>query len=325
MEHLCAMRKQEVEHYPVCPNYLHLSSPIPPGQVSERVNEGWRRKICEWSYEVVDHFNFVREVVSVALHYLDLVVSIKTQASGTAILRRDFQLIAVTSLYVAIKLHGESDTTEGPRRKLKISAFVDLSRGLFQVETLESEERNMLNTLKWHVNPPTAVRFVATYLRLLPHWSNFDRTPVHPNVSQSIFELSRYLTELSVCVSAFTFRFSSSCIAYAAILAAMDALHDTVSLSYDVRVEFLSNIASCTNMTPQLEEVRQCKTMLIELCPTMFDHNAREVEIGLTRSVSNMSEYETIPSPSARTSPVCVVDELKQDLSPGKRRRISES
>jgi Cyclin, N-terminal domain len=325
MEHLCAMRNQESDHYPICPNYLDFSSLVPPGQVSERVNEGWRRKICEWSYEVVDHFNFEREVVSVALRYLDLVVSIKTEASGNAILRRDFQLIAVTSLYVAIKLHGESDATEGPRRKLKISAFVELSRGLFQVETLEAEERIILAALKWHVNPPTTVRFVATYLRLLPQWSNYDRTPVHSNVSQSIFELSRYLTELSVCVSAFTFRFNSSCIAYAALLAAMDALHDTVSLAYDVRVAFLNNIAACMNMTPQMAQVRQCKTMLMELCPTMFEHTAPEADIGLTRSVSILSDYETAPSPSARTSPVCVVDELKQDLSPGKRRRISES
>ena len=140
MEHLRALRAQETEHYPTCHDYLQVSNLVPPDQVSERVNEGWRRKICEWSFEVVDHFNFDREVVSVALHYLDLVVAMKTKADGVAILRRDFQLIAVTSLYLAIKLHGETDATEGPRKKLKITAFVELSRGFFDVETAKNHQ-----------------------------------------------------------------------------------------------------------------------------------------------------------------------------------------
>ena len=324
IQHLGAMLAHESTYYPICDDYLKVFNLVFPYQVSELVNEGWRRKICEWSFEVVDHFNFDREVVSVALHYLDSVVAMRTESNGAAISRRDFQLIAVTSLYLAIKLHGETDATEGPRKKLKISAFVQLSRGLFHVETLEAEERSILADLKWYVNPPTTVRFVAAYLQLLPKWSIYDGTPVHSNVPQSIFELSRYLAELSVCVSTFTFQFRASTIAYASILAAIDALHDTVRVSYDVRVELLSNIAAATNLTPQQADVRKCKTMLMELCPTMFEHTAPSAEIVLTRCTS--ITVDTSPTQvSARTSPVCVLEEMQQELSPGKRRRTSES
>lgn len=324
MEHLRALRAQETEHYPTCHDYLQVSNLVPPDQVSERVNEGWRRKICEWSFEVVDHFNFDREVVSVALHYLDLVVAMKTKADGVAILRRDFQLIAVTSLYLAIKLHGETDVTEGPRKKLKITAFVELSRGFFDVETLEAEERSILLALKWHVNPPSTLRFVATFLRLLPQWSNYDGTPVHPTLPQSIFELSKYLTELSVCVSTFSFEFNFSTIAYAAILAAIDALHDKTPLHYDVRVEFLNKIASVTHLTPQSAEVRKCKIMLMELCPAIFEVADQESEISLARSISIEAIAPITPNQvSERSSPVCVSAATQQNFSPGKRRRTS--
>ncbi|KAI2503763.1 Cyclin [Fragilaria crotonensis] len=59
------------------------------------------------TFEVVDHFEFDREVVSIALSYLDRVVSMKTKHSGEPMHRRDFQLVAVTCLYLAIKLHGK--------------------------------------------------------------------------------------------------------------------------------------------------------------------------------------------------------------------------
>ena len=37
----------------------------------ELVNDIWREKICEWSYEVVDHFEMDRETVAISLNLLD--------------------------------------------------------------------------------------------------------------------------------------------------------------------------------------------------------------------------------------------------------------
>ena len=68
-----------------------------------RVEEGWRRKICEWMFEVVDHYKFDREVVSIALYYLDRFVTHKLNAREV-LGRKEFQLLAICCLYTAMKV-----------------------------------------------------------------------------------------------------------------------------------------------------------------------------------------------------------------------------
>ena len=219
VDHLAVMLKKESSCYCPCFDYLSLHRDLQPS--NEHVNENWRRKICEWAYEVTDHFGFDREVVSVALNYLDRVIAHKTKTTKARVPRKEFQLVATTSLYLAIKLHGETEAVDGAPRKLRINAFVELSRGMFTIETLETTERAIFSILEWNLNPPTTVSFVASLLRLLP--ASWDNQPLHPSVAKSIFEMARYLTELSVCVSTFSFKFKASEISYSAILCAIDA------------------------------------------------------------------------------------------------------
>mmetsp|Transcript_5404 Transcript_5404/g.11074 ORF Transcript_5404/g.11074 Transcript_5404/m.11074 type:complete len:772 (+) Transcript_5404:434-2749(+) len=234
----------------------------------------WRRRIASWMYDVVDHFKYDRNVVSIALRYIDQYVSHlllkspsskKLSSSGNgssspAIKRRHFQLIAVTSLYLAIKVHGElheEDThdeviitslvsevdgfgmngflgQEGkhhddsedddesdediralsskiadlkrrhrhgrllnlggslssqkpskenqqplhpipfkPRKRgmlsgpLRLSSFVELSRGLFTAQDITDTETKILKALNYVVNPPTSRRFVGEMMRIL--------------------------------------------------------------------------------------------------------------------------------------------------------------
>ena len=95
-----------------------------------RINEFWREKICEWAYQVIDHFDFNREVVAISLSYLDRFLC-KRNVS-----KKVFQLAAMTSLYMAIKLY--EPTT------LKISSFIELSRGYFTVEHIIAMEETLL-------------------------------------------------------------------------------------------------------------------------------------------------------------------------------------
>ena len=176
--------------------------------------------------------------------------------------------MAVTSLYLAIKLHGETDAIEGAPKKLRINAFVELSRGMFSIETLETMERSILSNLEWYVNPPTTVCFVASLLRLLPE--SWDSQPLHSSVASTIFEMARYLTELAVCVSSFTFQFKASEIAYASILCAVDALRDSIPLPYGARIAFLNSVAEATSLTPGNENIRKACGMIMELCPSLF-------------------------------------------------------
>ena len=84
----------------------------------------WRKRIASWMYDVVNHFQYNREVVTVALRYLDQYVghllveganpvrpSVDPDATDSCdeptVGSDRFQLVAITCLYLAIKLHGK--------------------------------------------------------------------------------------------------------------------------------------------------------------------------------------------------------------------------
>jgi lipoyl(octanoyl) transferase len=268
VDQLRAMFLKERGDYPLIKVYLGGDDIILD---SDGVTESWRRRLCEWIFEVVDHFGFDREVVSIALDYLDRTVSLTSEASNKPISKREFQLFAVASLYIAIKLHGETDGTEGPRLKLKITAFEELSRGLFKIETIEAMELRVLSMLKWRMNPPTAAQFVAHLLRLLPEWPSREYKYSYQEVASRIFDLAKYLTELSCFVSDFTFQSRPSTVAYASILCSIDSIHDTLPLPYDVHGQFLANICAATKvLEPGMDQVIRVQRMLKDLSPSMF-------------------------------------------------------
>jgi Cyclin, N-terminal domain len=276
-DHLQVLLHQERTRYPVCFDYLAASEALERNRDAEvdsttwqTVNEQWRHKLCEWCYEVVDHFDFDREVVSYALHYLDRTVAHHFMMSLPPMGKREFQLVATTSLYLAIKLHAEIGNDSQPRRKLKIDAFVELSRGFFSVEAIEVMELKMLSILDWKLNPPTSLRFITYFLRLLPRHHALPFLPSPASVATSIFDVARYLCELSVCASAFTFSSHNSTVAYASIVCAMDALQHDVPMPRTTKIEFLQNLAAVTGVQPSDPEVGGVCAMLRSLAPNLF-------------------------------------------------------
>ncbi|GAX24366.1 cyclin D3, plant [Fistulifera solaris] len=322
-DHLKVLLKQEVGTYSPCVDYLNMVRQLPGIGSGDFVSEGWRRKLCEWSYEVVDHFGFDREAVSIALNYLDRYVATKVQDSNHVIGQKDFQLLAVTCLYMALKIHGETEDPNGQRRKLRIDAFVELSRGFFRVEIIEEMERDIFTTLDWRVNPPTCLRFVSSILHLCPKWTIGGISIAHSNFIGSIFDVSRYLTELSVCVASFSCTFKTSVIAYASVLCAIEALESTRPLPYAVRVAFQNNVADATGLTPICPDILHAKAMVKELCPDMF--NKLDAFDDMPEVPHEIPDFES-PSESAqqnggKTSPICVMD----DVNESRRKRIRSS
>ena len=120
---------------------VHGSHSQASSSSNSQINELWREKTCEWCYQVVDYFDFNREVVSVAMSYLDRYLATRT------VNHRICQLAAMTALYLAIKLYEPG--------KLRLSSLIHLSRGCFQTEHIITMEVSMLQSLGWHVHPPT--------------------------------------------------------------------------------------------------------------------------------------------------------------------------
>lgn len=306
------------------------AAPIPI-LAKDRVNEAWRRKLCEWCFEVVDHFGMEREVVSVAMNYLDRMVAKNLEADfhgnanitgnndGCHVTKRQFQLVAVASLYIAVKLHGESEENDIDRSSLNVDVFVELSRGFFKSEAIEAMERNILFSLDWHLNPPTPLKFISSLLRLMPNWSAAAYTAVIEEedtyerdcqpfqaVFKAVFDIAMYLTELSVCVSTFTFHSKNSVVAYAAILCALEALEDTLPLPYDARVRFVNRTAEATGMLPETEEVRCVRNLLCELCPSIKERDVASL-------ITMGDEVVDDDDDAGKSSPICVSLIIPQD------------
>ena len=150
------MRRQEISSYKV-EDYLNPNYEVPravPGDLmcmpapsdagpatsstnsvgtnssAAGVNEDWRSKICEWSYQVIDHFDYDREIVAVSVHYLDRYLCQRPVNTRT------FQLCAMTTLFMACKLYDLN--------KLRMSAIIELSRGYFTEEQITAMEMSIL-------------------------------------------------------------------------------------------------------------------------------------------------------------------------------------
>lgn len=200
---------------------------------NEVIDGCWRQRIIEWMYGVVDHCNLRRESVAVATYFLDLSAS-----RGLVRCRRDFQLVAMTSLMLSIKLN---DSTS-----VKLDSMVKLGRGLFNEADVVAMETEILNALDWHVHPPTPVCFMRQLLRIL-----------HPETSAiaryMIMEVTRFISEVSACIYKFI-NYSSSTMAMAAIKIAIERIDSTI-FPREQSDRFLELVSSSTGIDYYGEEV----------------------------------------------------------------------
>jgi transcription initiation factor TFIIIB Brf1 subunit/transcription initiation factor TFIIB len=113
------------------------------------------------------------------------------------------QLVAMTCLYLAIKVHCS--------KKISVQSMVSLSRGSFRDDQVVKMERIVLQGLNWHMSPATPHLFLEV----------FFETSQNDDAMNEIKDSAIYLLELAVCDHFFVSKKPSS-VARAAILAAMD-------------------------------------------------------------------------------------------------------
>lgn len=236
---------------------------------SVSINEAWREKICEWSYQVVDHFDFSREVVSISMSFLDRFLS----STRDLVDKKFFQLTAMTCLYLAVKLY-EPGT-------LPMQAMIELSRGYFTVEQMTAMEMEILRILSWHVHPPTPVCFARHFLQLIP--PELDDTAKY-----DVMELARFLTELAV-IEYFFVPKSMSSLALGAVLHALDILN----LNQHIPQLF-----------EQLELVQQFNLNAVEVNECRLRLRDMYLQGGYSRAQTVMQDEDNRTESMA--SPICV-------------------
>ena len=139
-----------------------------------------------------------RDVVSYAMSYFDRIVP-QYGINDTLV-----QLVAMTCLYLAVKIHCT--------KKISVGGMVSLSRGSFRNDQVVKMERIVLQGLNWHLSPATPHLFLEVF------FTTSSRDDVAMN---EIKETAQYLLELSVCDNFFMDK-RPSAISRAAILASMD-------------------------------------------------------------------------------------------------------
>lgn len=310
---------ESAEKYQVSPNYLHSSvliSSAPKESKDQGVSERCRRRTCEWMYDICDYFQLNREVVGIALFYVDRYFTLTFEGDPTTgrqvpVTRRQFQLVALTGLYIAVKLHGEGrqDTNfavsrqlgspcqpsaddiqhSQPWNRLKFSVAIcaSISRNQFTLLEIEECERCMLHKLDWHVNPivPSGT-LIDSLLIHLPQDCNDE------SLSLYVYDCAKYAAELSVSVPALSLVYKPSVVAYASILYAIDTL--------------IANGSKSTPMDdmPRLtaQHRQEYEKTVVRISHQHFAHEGSNVE-GAKKTLQaicpNLSELFPLPSSKA--------------------------
>jgi Cyclin, N-terminal domain/Cyclin, C-terminal domain len=230
-----AMRRQEELTYRCTNCYVTLRSPLSPATVvsscspHEAVTPQTRTILCDWANKIIDFCNLDRETVEIAMSYVDRYVQTDI---GREILEHSdkFQLLVVTSLYVAIKV---TETVA-----ISAAQFEKISRNTFTAKDVESMERMLLAGLKWNLHPPTTLSFVRHYLDLIPC------DVMDCETKETAFILAKIQAELATRDCSLV-AVRASTIAFAALMNSFDALglHESASGSFTVNC-FVSKVAS---------------------------------------------------------------------------------
>ena len=151
---LVAMIEKEQRAYR-CNDYF-----APLRGVPEAVTHVDRQQLVDWCFAIIDACKFQRETVAIAVNLFDRFLSIPSQKSITALQdKRELQLLAVTSLYIGIKIN--------ERVAFPSTFFETISNGGYSFQEIEETERIMLRGLRWRINGPTLFQIAMHILSLL--------------------------------------------------------------------------------------------------------------------------------------------------------------
>jgi hypothetical protein len=252
-DRIAIMRIQEETTY-LIRDYLADSVQIRK-MASRPVDESCRVRMCEWCYQVVDFCKFRRETVVIGMTYLDKYLC---TLKGSEVLcnRKEYQLAAMTALYVAIKLHEPLE--------METSLMAELSRGVYTEMEFVDMEQTILQAVHWRVSGPTALGFVQQFMALLP-------STVHPDVGNLIFDYARYQTELAICEHQFV-AIRPSVVAFAVVLNAMEGLPCTL-LPLKAQGDFIRSIEDSAELLTEDVKITQSKISLLILETMGEDHS----------------------------------------------------
>ncbi len=263
-------------------SYLYRSYVKPPPNELAHVCPDdlalWREKMTHWTFSVIDHFHLSRRTVAISMDLFDRYLATQgNRCDGDNAL-----LISLTTLYIAIKVH--------EKKKIKLCTLSELSRGRFEPTEIEEMEMKIVQNLAWLLHPPTPIDFISHVLRFLPPCVSMP-------ARHGVFEVARYMVELSIC-DPFFVDVHASTIAFAAILNVLSDDIDYDTVSKESRQRFflcLHRDLGLHRGRPQVRASRQRLRTMVNV--SKVDHGfscegmAQNAQYAISRVSSNSSSY----------------------------------
>jgi len=226
-----AMRAQEDKAY-LYSNYLATENNTAVTQASScevaaYLNGSFRTEFAEWCYHIVDSRDFSRETVFICMSYFDRY----TATLGQKVTLDEAHLAAITSLYLAVKIN----ETE----KLSLEKLAKNFGNKFTLSHLKNMEIRIILALEWRLTPPTPTAFVRNLLDIPSMCS------IPSYIKNYLYELSKFITELSVCDPSFV-GVKPSIIAFASLLISLENV-DAGHLSDCLLNELLNSLVLTLN------------------------------------------------------------------------------
>merc|ERR1719217_1787476 len=172
----------ETENEYLCQDYLGAIGPDEGGSIDEVC----RNKMCEWIFHVVDSTKLRRDTAGQAMNILDRFLGTGSRRAWEVMRsRREFQLCAITTLYIAAKI--------GEPYLMDATTMSKLSRGMHTVKEITKMELDILTSLRWRVNCPSPYEIANHVLELLPASAG--------PAAERIYSHSQFQTELATAPS----------------------------------------------------------------------------------------------------------------------------
>jgi uncharacterized CHY-type Zn-finger protein len=214
---------------------------------------------------ICDYFDLNREIAAIATFYVDRYFTL-VNSPDAPITTRLYQLVALTSLFIAIKTHGElkhHDEENQDHAEFNISFCAQLSRNQFTLKEIEQCEQSLLCTLDWHVNPVVPSCVIDALINYLPPSLRADS-----DATLYVYECSKHLSELSISIPALSIDRKPSVVAYASILYALEKCDSDLHVPL-LQSEFRAVVQDATSYYFQAEKenVEYVIDMLRDILP----------------------------------------------------------
>jgi hypothetical protein len=207
----------------------------------------WRDRIAQWYYDVIDHLGVPREIVFLAMNFLDR--SVAVDGIGSAVTKDEYELTSTTCLFLAISISS--------RAELKISELLQLSQSRLQVKDVQANGARLLQRLSLKTPMISPATFAKSYLK-----------HIHASVSSecalALLEAACYLMELSVCDHFFS-GIPPSKLAFAAVSLCVTSEQAGPSVGSKTKQSFMDILQDETSLSLESSEIQPILERLLSV------------------------------------------------------------